>query len=78
MKYPEEYAKKALDLIEANYVTEDGVESTAILTLAAFAIGLAAYGNQEDWGVDEETAFYMVREAITKPEPYEPKTTPQE
>lgn len=77
MKYPAEYAKKALDLIEANYMTEDGVESTALLTLAAFAIGLVAHGNKEEWGVDEETAYAMVLGAITKPEPYD-KPTPQE
>lgn len=71
MKYPKEYFKKALDLIEREYVTDEGIESTALLALAASCIGAVAFNHKDDWGVTEQEAYYMVRDAVVKPEPYE-------
>lgn len=75
MKYPKEYAKKAFDLIDAAYFADikdtDSVEVTALVTLAAFAIDAIAFNQKDVWGVTHEEAFYMIRDAITKPDLYD-------
>lgn len=70
MKYPKAYAQKALDVIEANYVLEKGVENVALLTLAAFAIDLIAAGAKQE-GMD--LSFEQILGVLTKPEPYKLK-----
>lgn len=70
MKYPKEYAKKALDVIEKNYLTEDGLKNVELLTLAAFAIDIICHGAEKE-GIDLN--FEQILGAITKPEPYKYK-----
>lgn len=77
MKYPKEYSKKAMELVEREYFTEDEIDATALLTLAAHVVNFLAYDNYEAWGVDMDTAYIMVLQALERPEPYEDKTTLQ-
>lgn len=64
MKYPKEYSKKALDVLEREYFKEDkGASNTALLTLAAHCINLVAKSSPKNI-----LSFYMVREAVVEPE----------
>lgn len=65
--YPKEYLKRGAEVIES-YFQDDNLEATALLSLAALAIGAVADQNKENWGVSYEEAFEMTKSALVKPD----------